>query len=135
VRWLVVAAIAHVGCGGAETAPPAPPNPAPLTAADLRPGVNGGPAVIAPSRLEVLRIAGEKTIVPYDKNVSRHSSFKFCVDESGRVTTVTLLQPSGDDRYDAKIMAAVHQWAYRPVIVDGHPTAVCSAITFIYNHR
>lgn len=135
MRWLVVAAIAHTGCGGAETAPPAPPSTAPLTAADLRPRVNGGPAVIAPSRLEVFRIAGEKMILPDDLGFSRRATVKFCVDESGRVTTVAVLQASGDDRYDAKVMATVHHWAYRPVVVDGQPTAVCSAITFIYNHR
>jgi TonB family protein len=130
VLVLVVAA-----CGGAETHPPAPPNTAPLTAADLRPGANGGPPAIAPSRLDVLRIAGDKTILPEDLGSSRRASVKFCVDENGRVTTVSLLQTSGDDRYDAKLMAAIHQWAYRPVIVDGQPTAVCSAMTFLFNHR
>ena len=83
----------------------------------------------------MLRIAGDKTILPDDKAFSRRAAFKFCVDESGRVAAVTLLQTSGDEAYDAKIIAKMQQWAYRPVIVDGHPTAVCSAITFIYNRR
>jgi TonB family protein len=135
VRGLGLAAIAAAACGGAETPPPAPPNTAPLTAADLRPGANGGPAVIAPSRLDVLRIVGEKKILPDDKGFSRRASIKFCVDESGRVAAVTILQTSGDERYDAKIIASVQHWAYRPVVVDGQPTAVCSAMTFIYNYR
>jgi hypothetical protein len=29
----------------------------------------------------------------------------------------------------------MQQWAYRPVIVDGQPTAICSAVTFIFNRR
>ena len=101
--------------------------------ADLRPGVNGGPAVIAPRGWTCCGSPARRRSCRDDKNVSRRSAFKFCVDESGPVTTITVLQASGDDRYDAKIVAAMHQWAYRPVIVDGRRTAVCSAITFIYN--
>ena len=90
--------------------------------------------MIAPSRLEALRIAGDKTILPDDMQ-SRRSTFKFCLDVTGKVGDIVPLQSSGDGRYDAKIERAMQKWAYRPVIVDGQPTPVCSAVTFIFNQR
>jgi len=141
VRWFVGCAIAAAACGGAETT--SPPTTAPITAAALRPDTNGGPPVIAPNRLEPLRIAGELTITPDDdvklaaKQTGQelHGSFKFCLDETGHLTGVTMLQTTHVESYDAKIVAAMQRWAYRPVMVDGHAIAVCSAITFIFKAR
>jgi TonB family protein len=131
MRWLVGVALLAVGCIAGD-----PVSAGPITAAELHPGPNGTPPRVAPNRLEPLRIAGEKTILPDEKRISRRASFKFCLDESGRVADVKLLEASGDDQYDAKISATIQQrWAYQPVVVEGKPTAVCSAVTFIYNSR
>jgi hypothetical protein len=130
MRWLVGVAVAAAGCGGA----PPPASTTTFTSSDLRPSKEGGPSMIAPSRLEELRVAGDKTIVPDDME-SRRGTFKFCLDVTGKVGDIEPLQPTGDAHYDAKIERAMQQWAYRPVIVDGQPTAICSAVTFIFNHR
>jgi hypothetical protein len=95
----LVLLLCAAACGG-EAPPPASPSPRPLTAAELRAGASGGPEVIAPSRLEPLRIAGEKNIWPDDKRVSRRCSIKFCLDEAGQITMVSILQRSGDEAYD-----------------------------------
>ncbi len=110
--------------------------PAEITDADLRPDTNGGPPAIAPSRLEPLRVEGEKTIVP-DGDVMLAAqksgqvlkgSFKYCLDETGRVARVTMLQSTGVSGYDTKITAKMNQWAFRPVVVGGKTIAVCSAV-------
>jgi hypothetical protein len=131
MRWLV-GVMAAVGCGGAS--PTSSTTTTSFTSSDLRPSKDGGPSLIAPSRLEALRIAGDKTILPDDMR-SRRGTFKFCLDVTGKVGDIEPLQPTGDARYDAKIERAMQQWAYRPVIVDGQPAAICSAVTFIYNRR
>jgi len=120
-----------VGCGGAA---PASTSSTTFKASDLRPSSDGTRPLIAPNRLEALRIAGDLVIKPDDMQ-SRFAKFKFCVDVTGKVGDIEQLRSSGDGRYDAKIERGIQQWAYRPVIVDGQPTAVCSEIGFMYNYR
>ena len=127
MRWLVGVALLATACIGGD-----PVSAGPITAAELRPGTNGSPPMVAPNRLEPLRIAGDKTIVPDDRQ-SRRGTFRFCLDEAGKVTEVAALQTTGDGLYDAKIVTEMHRWAYQPVVVEGRHTAVCSRITFIYN--
>ena len=117
-------------CGGAA---PASSSSTTFKASDLRPASDGTRPMIAPNRLEALRTAGELVIKPDDLQ-SRRAKFKFCVDVTGKVGDIEQLQSSGDGRYDAKIERSMQQWAYRPVNVDGQPTAVCSEITFIFHH-
>jgi outer membrane biosynthesis protein TonB len=73
-------------------------------------------------------------IIP-DDTQSRRGTFKFCLDVTGKVGDIEQLQSTGDGRYDAKIERKMQQWAFRPVIVDNQPTAVCSYITFNRSHR
>lgn len=133
----LILALGVAACGGAETtqSEAAARSGRPLTAADLRPSSDGSPPLVPPSRLEPYRVAGQPTILPDERGSARMpGTFGFCLDESGRITSVTMLATTHDERYDAKIIATMHSWAYRPVVIDGRPPPVCSRITFIYNH-
>ena len=95
---------------------------------------------VAPSRLEELRIAGDKTITPPDEIKalapgSIKSSFKFCVAETGEVSDVKVLQPSPYRTYDEDVIRKMQRWKFRPYLEDGKAIAVCSAIAFIYSQH
>jgi hypothetical protein len=127
--------VAAAGCGGAQTQSEAEARAGkPITSAELRPNPDGGAPMVAPNRLEPLRIAGSPNIEPDDMH-SLRSTYRFCVDVTGKVGDIVPVQASGDGRYDAKIEREMQHWAYHPVIVGSEPTPVCSKITFIYNHR
>lgn len=120
--------------GGVMGAPPPPPPPPP-------PGAQN----VSPTLLEVSRIAGEKAIVPDDKTrkaiqdssaTRLIASFKLCVDDTGKVTKVTMLKSSGFEAYDQKILREMRtNWAYRPYQVNGKAVPVCTAVTFIYSQK
>jgi hypothetical protein len=111
-----------------DEAPPPPPPPAP-------------PQNIAPSLLERNRIRGDRNLPPdadvlaamakagKDKLIG---SFKVCIDDTGRVSSVTMLKATGFPSYDASLMALIRAWAFRPFEEHDKPTAVCSAFTFIH---
>jgi len=119
--------------GGVIGGPPPPPPPAP-------------PQNVSPTMLEGSRIAGDKNIVPDDDTktaITRAeakggpsrivASLKLCLDDTGAVSSVSLLKSSGYPAYDAKLIATIRTtWRYRPFIVNGRATAVCTAVTFIY---
>lgn len=110
-----------------QPSPPPPPPP---------------PQTIAPSQLESLRIQGNKVIAP-DAATTRQmqrdgkskivASFKLCVSENGLPTRVSQLKSSGYPAYDQKIEREMRTWGYRPYVVNGKQTAVCTAVTFIYS--
>ena len=108
----------------------------------LQPTPPPPPQVIAPSQLESLRLQGNKVITPdaaTTKQMQRDgkakvvASFKLCVSENGLVTNVSQLKSSGYPSYDQKIDREMRLWAYRPYVVSGKQTAVCTAVTFIYS--
>jgi len=57
---------------------------------------------------------------------------KICLSEKGSVKSVSVLKASAYPKYDAKIVKEMKSWKYRPFLVDGKATPVCSAITMIY---
>ncbi len=109
--------------------PPPPPPPPPSTA-------------VSPTMLESLRVAGIKTIVPDAPTIASMvqakrgrvtAAMKMCVDDTGSVTTVSLLKSSGYPAYDRKLLGEMQQWLYRPYKQNGRAIAVCTAVTFIYD--
>jgi periplasmic protein TonB len=111
--------------------PPPPPPPAP-------------PAIVAPTQLEQMRIAGEKLIVPDDvtkTEISRSgkvklvTTYKICIDTAGEVNKVNMLKSSGFPAYDSKIAREMRSWKYRPYTVNGEPKPVCTSVTFIYQQK
>jgi len=112
---------------GISAAPPPPPPP---------------PMNIAPAALDVLRIAGDKNILPDDltkTHISRSGkdtvvgSYKLCITAAGDIKLVTQLKSTGFPAYDSKIQNTIRaEWRYRPYMVNGKPEPVCTAVTFIY---
>jgi hypothetical protein len=100
------------------------------------------PQNVPPTMLEGRRVAGDKTIVPDDATkteIQRSgkdrvvTSWKLCTDETGAVTEIKVLKPSGFAAYDAKIEREMKAWKYQPYTTPaGRPVPVCTAVTFIY---
>ena len=96
---------------------------------------------VAPTALDGRRIAGNKNILPdpEDRRAITRSgktklvaSYKLSLDIDGNIDTISRLKSSTFPGYDAKIEREMHDWRYRPFLVDGVPAAVCTAVTFIY---
>jgi outer membrane biosynthesis protein TonB len=123
--------------------PDAPATTAPLPApASGSAGTPPAPLNAPPTAIERNRIAGDKNIVPDDatkneiakKRVPRViGSFKLCLDITGDIADVKMLKSTGFPAYDARLQEGIRTWKYRPFLVDGKPTPVCSAATFIYS--
>lgn len=99
------------------------------------------PGNVSPSALERFRVSGEKNVVPDDGTKAAIAqagtkkiigSFKLCLDTSGSISSIKRLKSTGFDAYDRLIEQKMHDWRYRPFLIDGKPTAVCTAVTFIY---
>ena len=108
--------------------PPPPPPPAPVLA--------------PPTAIEKLRIGGTREIAPDATTRQRIiaakrdrviGSLKLCLDATGAVEIVKLLKSTGFDAYDAELVAGMRAWGFKPYLVDGNPTPVCTAATFIYS--
>jgi serine/threonine protein kinase len=121
-------------------APPAAPAPSPVASP---PGRAAAPRVISPAVLEANRIAGDKTIAPdagTQDAIARAgsdavvSTYKVCVAADGEVSLVTQLRSSGFAAYDEKIRTTIRAtWRYRPFVLDGAATPVCTALRFVYS--
>jgi serine/threonine protein kinase/outer membrane biosynthesis protein TonB len=129
-----------------HAAPPAPtPPPAPVVAPVPEPAAPAAPQVIAPSALDANRIAGSKNIPPdatTQDAIARagktqvQASYKVCVNADGALTTISLLKSTGFPDYDAKIQNAMRsEWRYRPFVINGKPTPVCTALRFLYAQK
>jgi hypothetical protein len=99
---------------------------------------------VPPAALERDRVAGIKNLLPdgADKQEIHESnkdkivgSYKMCVDATGAVDVVTVLKSTGLLRYDDFIVRSLRTWRYKPQLVGGKPSGVCTAITFIYSQR
>jgi protein TonB len=121
--------------GGVVAAPPPPPPPPPPAP----------PQNVAPTALDALRIGGEKNIIPDDvtkTEISRSGkdkligSYKLCITVDGNISSVVQLKSTGFPAYDNKITSTIRgEWRYRPFMVNGKPTPVCTAVTFIYSQK
>lgn len=109
----------------------------PATAATTTTDRRDGQVSITPP----VRISGDPNVVPPDPvkqaMVSARQSlltgaFKVCVDPDGSVTAVTPLSPSGHPDYDRLVIERARTWQYRPGLLDGQPTGVCTGVTLVY---
>jgi hypothetical protein len=125
----------------AAVAAPVVPLPLP-SAAPVPPAP---PQTVAPTALDANRVSGEKDIVPDDitqAEIGRAGvatlvgSYKVCITTDGSITTVTPLKATGFPAYDTKIQNTIRsKWRYRPFMVNGKATAVCTAVRFIYSQK
>jgi hypothetical protein len=60
-------------------------------------------------------------------------TFKLCVGTDGSVLSVSVAYSTGFAGYDDTIRSTIAAtWKYKPIVVDGAPAPVCSAVTFLY---
>lgn len=107
------------------------------------PEVETGPRPpLAPDRLAGLRISGKSGIYPEDITVAQMqrlvagsitSSFQLCLDASGAVTGVVMLESSGFPRYDARVQREMQGWRFEPYRVRGRPVATCAPFANLYD--
>jgi len=55
-----------------------------------------------------------------------------CLSATGAITTTRIMTSSGYPDYDQALLEGLWSWQFRPVSVDGAPTAVCGSIAFRY---
>jgi hypothetical protein len=104
----------------------------------------GLPVDIHPSQLKAQQISGDTNIpASAATRTCMHryhldglqGTVALCVDERGLVSASTMNRPSDCDEYNQQLLHAVRDWHYRPYLVDGRATAVCSTVEFMYaNH-
>jgi hypothetical protein len=100
------------------------------------------PPNVPSTLLEAQRLAGVTTILP-DEATRRAivatrrekitGSFKYCLDTSGAVTTISGLKSTGFPDYDTAIESGIRAWKFRPFEVNGKASPVCTASTFVYS--
>jgi TPR repeat protein len=108
----------------------------------------GRPLNIPPNAFSALRIAGQPAITPDDatktalaqsanaKRIHLIGSFKLCISSSGRIQSITALKSTGVPAYDRKLIHDMREgWRYRPFLLEGVPSPVCTAVTFIYQQH
>jgi hypothetical protein len=91
--------------------------------------------VLVPEQ-ELKRVSGNKWIeppAPMAWSGRMVGTFKVCLDTTGKPAEVRALRTTGSPAYDEKVISTITEtWAYTPVIIDGHPIAMCTQVTFIY---
>jgi serine/threonine protein kinase len=100
---------------------------------------------VAPTVLDANRTSGDKEIVPDESTQSEiarsgtdaiNGAFKVCVTDDGSINTVTQIKSTGFPSYDVKIQNTIRKtWRYRPIMVSGKPTPVCTAVRFVYRQK
>ncbi len=63
------------------------------------------------------------------------AAFRVCFDEAGDVDSVLPITSTGFANYDLELMAAMRDWVYSPILLDGVAVPVCTGVTFIYRQR
>lgn len=122
------------------SSPTSPPSSAPSERGELADdGVQR--RTISPKEMEALRAGGEPRVAPDAQDqllvekcaVPRvMAALKLCIDAQGAPLVVKLLRSSRLPAYDAKLIAAMRTWRYKPYLVDGAPAEVCTAVTFLF---
>jgi outer membrane biosynthesis protein TonB len=101
-----------------------------------------GPQNIAVTVLDANRTAGSKEIAPdgatrtemsragLDKITGR---FKLCVTVEGNIGSVSVMKSTGFPNYDDRIQSTIRsQWRFKPFVISGKSTPVCTVVSFIY---
>ncbi len=58
---------------------------------------------------------------------------KLCLSPGGVPTRVDVVKGTGFPEADEHLREEISAWRYRPLLVNGAPTAVCTAVTFHYS--
>jgi outer membrane biosynthesis protein TonB len=98
--------------------------------------------MVAPNALSATRVAGDLAIQPDEATTIEITKaaagkitgiFKYCIDVTGAVDSVTVLKSIGFPAYDQILMSTMRgTWRFHPFMVRGQPALVCSTTTFVY---
>jgi TonB family protein len=98
-------------------------------------------AIVPPALMTSIRISGDTQIHPSDTDktmmmrdgTSRTVGvLKVCVATGGQVSSVSIVNSTKYSQYDARLVAGVRDWRYRPYLVENRPTPFCGMVTFVY---
>ena len=81
------------------------------------------------------RWAAEKVAMLRSGNTRHTAGFTVCVGVTGTVTSLEVTRRSGYSDWDAKLLAALRGWRYRPYQIGGRAVPVCGTVTFNYEIR
>ncbi len=118
--------------------PTAPPTDEPVVKIDPPP-VDDKPKTIAVNAVEALRISGTREIslpqsvrqIMVTQGLRQTSAMvKLCLSAAGVPTQVTVVKGTGYSEADEHLRSEMLDWRYRPLTVNGAPTAVCTAVSF-----
>lgn len=70
----------------------------------------------------------DQQMVDYTETVIVEGTVGMCIDEQGAVFQTFLLEPTGFSDFDASIQRDIHAWHFKPVVIGGAPTRVCSTV-------
>jgi len=102
------------------------------------------PATVLPTVLQGLRISGETQVHPSSMTQTQMAhdgvrrvdgTVKLCISGDGAVTQTRMLGTTGYSAYDALLLAAVHDWRYRPYLLGNRAVPACSTVHFVYTIR
>jgi TonB family protein len=81
-------------------------------------------------------VSGARKIAP-DAGAKQRmiATAKLCVDTEGRVSDYVQMKSSGDPAFDDKLETTIRAWRFKPFVIAGKPTAVCSAHTTVVQPR
>lgn len=144
----------------APPAPAVKPTPPPVTTAAVKPpatttavkpppaAVPAPPAVpedkpkaVPAVELEKYRLAGDRRpslpagalrIAIRDKVGTITIGVAFCLSVTGEMSNIQMVKQSTYDDANSKIVDDVKRWKFRPYIMNGKPTAVCTRQVFIW---
>jgi hypothetical protein len=96
--------------------------------------------VIVPSH-QLERVHGDPRIVPDDRTRMQIyqlglgrliAALSYCIGVDGRVFRVRMIRRTRFPAYDARLMAGIERWVFRPFHDGGKPIRVCSSTAFHY---
>jgi hypothetical protein len=111
-------------------------------AAQQAPSPPGDPVQLSHSELAALRKWPDPDVLPDDDDVQAmlragrpyvFASARMCIDRAGVPASVELVERSGFASYDAKLVATMRTWRYRPLTRDGEARPACAPVAFMYH--
>jgi hypothetical protein len=89
--------------------------------------ISGKPRIIPPKLVRTAMARSGRSRIDAD--------VRMCLSLSGLVVSLRIVRSSEFASYDLKLLENMRTWRYSPFLIDGKPSPVCTAITFVYTQR
>jgi TonB family protein len=102
------------------------------------------PPILPPGVAKGLRLSGNEQIYPpemvrvemlHQGKTTVQATVQLCVSARGSVDHVRLLKATGFRAYDEVLTREIREWRYRPYLVDGVPSPMCTVTVIIYRMK